>query len=101
MNSIYILSVHTERDRNIWGIAPVSRAWGWFLTLKEAVHEITTDRASIAECLYDYAAIEEVKPGVGAMGKAVYWAKWDHKKRGWKRCRRPQWAVGLVNLGIG
>lgn len=50
---------------------------GWYVDEEEAFKAVMENRGGMEECLYDYAVIEEVPPGVYAIPSKEAWFKWN------------------------
>lgn len=104
--TIFFVAVYeSERPYRAGG----NRTWGWYETFEEAERAVLENHTDIFECTYDYAVIEEVGPGVMALGEVRQWYRADFKNRNppgghsptVTRCDPPAFAEGTCNLCIG
>ncbi len=103
MNQIYLVTVLTDHERKRKG-GPTSRLWGWYPTFDEAEKSILENHGDLFECLYDYAVIESLAPGVQRIAKVEKWYKADWEHRTGPNhptiapCEAPSWSLNLFNF---
>lgn len=109
---IYIVTTLVVRED---GSRKSRRAWGWHPTFDDAKYAVTHNDADIFENDYNYAVIEEVRPGTITLCEKRWWfqvvrdAESDPggALRGWYcasgavECAEPEWARSSINFGIG
>lgn len=109
---IYIVTTLVVRED---GSRKSRRTWGWHPTLADARHAVSTNDADIFENDYNYAVIEEARPGSMTLCENRWWFKVirDAERdpggalRGWfiatgaEECGEPEWARQTINYGIG
>lgn len=92
-----------------------SRTWGWYDNFDDAERAIIENHTDIFECAYyDYAVIEEVGPGVCAIGEVRQWYKAEYETTRAAnvvvrisndpvvtKCSEPEFAKGVCNFSIG
>ncbi len=90
----------------IQGERKSTRTVAWYPTLERALDAVAKDAGAMSDCLYDYAVVEEMAPGVYPEIRGEWWYQW-HDDGEWKQIAtpdsgaKPEWAVGICNWGIG
>ena len=74
-----------------------STTMGWYVDEEEAFQAVEENRGGIQECIYEYAIIEEVPPGVYAVPTKEAWFKWDAEERKFKQIPKPTEVRGLIS----
>lgn len=77
-----------------------SRCWGYLDSVSDSIKVVEENISDIYEFCYDYAVIEEIKPGIPAIGSGfVIWFKWG--SGGYKKTEEPEFAKNIKNWALG
>jgi len=87
---IHLITALTKNGR-------ISRTFGYYATEAEALEAVKENRGGMDECLYEYAVIEAVPPGIFASAEATHWFQWANQA--WTPCECP--FPHVTNFGIG
>jgi hypothetical protein len=77
------------------------RCWGFFDSFQEAERAVLENDADIYECEYEHMVIEGYRMGLMVIGKDQHWYKYDPTTEKFNSIAPPDWAVNVVNWGIG
>jgi len=74
----------------------LSRTVGYVESLEEAKEILEYNCCDLYETIYEYAVIEDIKPGLyqGHKGKK-YWFKWNEEKEGYEEIEKPEYPESL------
>lgn len=91
---IWVVSAHAREGMD-------SHTFGYFHSFRKAWEAVETNACDMQECLYEDLVIEAVKPGIHGTVVSEHWYKWDGKQ--WRATprKKPAWAKGVCNFGIG
>lgn len=82
----------------------ITRCIGYLPTLQEAKDAVMSNQGEMHECLYNYAVIEEHRPGLWRNTVEEYWFAWKEEKKSWYSCKKPakyrQFAT-VTGFGMG
>lgn len=100
-HEIYVLTaMHPTKHRR--------RAWGWYVTLEQAVHAVMHDPSDMffEAGEYDHLVIERVKEGSLAMCEDVRWFRCEYPGATNENpmivaIDKPEWAALTCNFGMG
>lgn len=76
------------------------RTFGFYPSKQAALMAIRRDPACTHECLYSHLVVEEFGPSIHAHARSELWFKWDAPAR-WRRCKKPEPLMAIVNWGMG
>lgn len=82
---------------------PISRTFGYYNNLKDAIKAVEENRGSMQECLYNFIVIEAIDEGIHPKVIKEYWFKWknNHWKPFGSSYRKPKKFIGICNLALG
>ncbi len=63
---------------------------GWYVDEMEAIKAVKENRGAMEDCLHNYAVIEELPPGIGALPTKETWFKWDDEEHAFKPIPKPE-----------
>ena len=77
------------------------RCWGFFGSFEDAECAVLENDADIYECEYEYMVIEDYRMGLMTIGKDPHWYQYNYTTEKFNPIETPDWAVNIVNWGIG
>ena len=108
MNEIFVVTMLTDIEHHTILASKGKdkgyndRVVGWFETLQDAENNLKVNCGDVHECRYDYAVIEELKPGFYSGAHAVrHWYEWVPELKGYTNIKCPPQWLGITAIGIG
>jgi hypothetical protein len=94
---IYTVTSSTKNHR--------TRCWGWYPKKEDAFAAVKMNAGDMHECEYTHIVIEEVPAGVPPYSEAIQWFRYIKNKKytsgHWVKCKKPEWAGGVINYSLG
>lgn len=78
-----------------------SAAVGYFKTYEEVVEILHSNYCDINETCYDYAVVEQIRPGLYPCPEKTVFFKYDPDKNGYFETCRPKMLNNMGNFAIG
>ena len=96
---MYFVTTIDSRDED-------RRCVGYFETFEEAEKAVLENACDIWETCYNYAVIENIKPGLYQYDFHPTWYKWHKLANGYMKCEQPSFvtkhgSIGTIGYAIG
>lgn len=77
------------------------RTFGFLETFEEAEQALNENACDMRECLYDYAVVEEMQPGIHPTAFNRWFYKFDEERKGFYRIEEPEEFQHYCNIALG
>ena len=92
--------IDTEKTTNLPTFGD-RRCLGFFTTIEEAMHVLSTYPERIHNKQYDYCVLEEYRPGIFLKSDNRYFYKWSSEKQQYLEIDEDKQVHKVTNFGIG
>lgn len=90
-----------ETDKLGWLDMGAQRVFGYKETFEQTEKALNENWCDMFECLYLYAVVEEIGPGIHPDVRNRWFFKWDNEKNGFFRMDEPEEFKHYTNISIG
>lgn len=105
MRGIYVITVMSRVQRDSLGYPAfgATRTVGYYLSKNEAELAVTNNAGDMREGCYNYALIEQIKPGIyqSASPENRWWFKFNDEKEQYEPIDEPEFLNNMSGFFIG
>ena len=94
----YFITVFNRYDN--YGIHS-TRCWGYYPNWEDANEVVHNNMTDLWEYTYDYAVIEEIKPGISSYAYPRWFYKYNQETNKYNMIEEPEELKHFCNFGVG
>lgn len=99
MDAIYAITcLQTIEEENGWPVYGAMKFMGYYFNKEEAIEDVEINNCNINECLFRYAVIEEIEPGLYSFPRRRWFFEFDDDSETYHLIEEPKIMKHIANV---